>query len=209
MISPVLFLLIMTIVESFQPGYDPLHETVSILVLGPYGWLQTLGFLIFGFLLMVFAIRLYFSIGTSVSLKLGFACLVLIALGFFLIGVFPTQRTGMAPTLHSLIHHYTARTISTLFTLSCFAFALRFKADSSWKKLFLYTVITGVIALILNILYVAVPSDWYWKGLHERILVVNGLTWIAVMAVYLLQSCVRESWKSWRLVRALSSILPR
>jgi len=208
-IGPVLFLLITTIVESFQPGYDPLRETISILVWGPQGWLQTFIFLLFGFLLIVFAVRLYFAIGKSVSLRLGFASLVLIALGFFLIGVFPTQRPGMSLTLHSLIHVYTAYAISILFILACFAFALRFRADTRWKKFFLYTVITGVIALILNILWVVVPSDWYWKGLHERILVVNSLTWIAVMAVYLLQSCLRELWKSWRLLRALPNILPR
>lgn len=196
-IGPVLFFSITTVLGSLQPEHNAFQQTISMLVFGPHGWLQTLVFLLFGFLLIVFAVRLFFSVNKRLGSRIGIVFFILIGLGFFLIGIFPTQQTEAGLALHAIIHRYTVRAISILFMLACFVLGLNFRSDPFWKKFSLYTIFTAVIAFILNIMVVAVPSDWYWIGLYERILLLNGLLWIAVMAIRLLLSCLREWRKSW------------
>lgn len=207
--GPILFLLIMTVTGLVQPVYDPIQETISMLVFGPYGWLQTLVFFLFGFFLIVFIFRLYLAIDRRVSSRIGIASLMVIGLGFFLIGVFPTQRPGTELTLYALIHRYTTGAISLLFTVACFAFALGFRTDPLWKRFSLYTFITGVIALTFIILLASTPLDWSWTGFYERMLLLSGLLWITVVAVRLLISCLREWRKSRRSLCNVSSNLPR
>lgn len=190
--GPGLFLIIMTIVESLQPGYDRLQQTVSMLVLGPYGWLQTVVFFVFGFLLTVFAIRLYFAIRKTRILKIGIACLILIGFSFILISIFPTQSPGTAPTLSSLIHGYAASSIAGIFPLACFLIAPSLRADSRWKGWFVYTIATGLLAIIVAILAAIASPTWSWGGLHERVMLLNGLVWIEVTAIRLLLLCLGE-----------------
>ena len=118
--SPVLFLSVITLVELLQSGYDRIQETISMLVLGPYGWIVTIIFFLLGFLFVVFSIRLYFAVRKSTSLKVGTMILILVGLGFFIIGIFPTQEPGTTLSIHALIHRQTAGSISILFALACF-----------------------------------------------------------------------------------------
>ena len=190
--GPGLFLIIMTIVESLQPGYNRIQQTISMLVLGPYGWLQTVVFFVFGFLLIVFAVRLYFAIRKTRVSKFGVTSLILIGFSFFLIGIFPTQSPGTAPTLSSLIHRYAASSIAVIFPLACFLIAPGLRADPRWKGWFPYTIATGLLATIVAILGALVSPDWSWDGLHERVMLLNGLVWIEVTAIRLLLLCLGE-----------------
>ena len=190
--GPVLFLSIITIAELLQYGYDRIRETISMLVLGPYGWLVTVGFFLFGFLFIVFTLRLYSVVNKTLSSRIGIILLGLVGLGFFLVGIFPTQAPDTTLKLHALIHKQTAGAMSLLFSLACLALALGFRRDPRWKKLWLYTLITGSVTLILIIVAVPVASDWGWKGLHERVLLISGLVWTTVIAVRLIAACLHE-----------------
>lgn len=207
--SPLLFILITTTIGLVQPTYDPIQETISMLVFGPHGWLQTLVFFMFGFFLIVFIFRLYFAINRRLSSRIGIISLLVISLCFFLIGIFPTQRPEADLTLSSLIHRYTTGAISLLFSVACFAFALNFRTDPHWKRFSLYTFITGVVALAFIILLALAPSDWSWTGFYERMLLLCGLLWMTVVSIRLLISCLREWRKSRHLVINVSSDLPR
>ena len=191
--SPILFLSVITLVEFLQSGYDRIRETISMLVLGPYGWIVTIIFFLFGFLLVVFSVRLYVAVSKSISLKVGTVLLILVGLGFFIIGIFPTQDPGTTLSLHALIHRDTAGAISILFALACFALAFAFKAEPRWRRFWKYTIVTGSIILILIILAV-VPafSNGQFGGLHERLLLITGLVWVTAIAIRLLVACVRE-----------------
>lgn len=188
--GPVLFLLIMTIVESLQPGYDSIQQTISMLVLGSYGWLQTVVFFAFGLLFTVFAVRLYFAIAKPGVFKVGIAFLIIIGLSFIMIGIFPTQGPGAVPTLSSLVHKYTAGSIGALFPFACFFIAPGFRVDPHWRGWFVYTIATGLFALIVGILGAITSTEWSWGGLHERVLLLNGFVWIEVTAIRLLLLCI-------------------
>lgn len=207
-IGPVLFFLIMTLLGSTQPGYNAFQQTISMLVFGPHGWLQTLVFLLFGFLLIVFAVRLFFSVNKRLGSRISIAFLILIGLGFFLIGIFPTQQTEVGIALHALIHRYTVWAVTILFILACLLLGLNFRSNPFWKRFSLYTIFTAVVTFILGIMFVVLPSDRHWIGLYERILLLNGLIWVAVVAIRLLLSCLSEWRKSQKLARDIQNSFP-
>jgi len=66
-VGPMIFLLVVFIIDFIQPGHNPIYETVSELVHGSYGWLQTISFILFGVLLMIFALRLYITTTREIS----------------------------------------------------------------------------------------------------------------------------------------------
>ena len=100
-------------------------------------------------------------------------------------GSFRTQPIGAPVTFESTIHLLTARTIFTLFPISCFLTAFSFRSDSNWHCLFIYTIVTGSIALVLVLLWLPV-SEIFWFGLYERILVANAVIWLEVVSARLL-----------------------
>ena len=60
------------------------------------------------------------------------------------------------------------------------------KNDWRWHRMFRYTVITGVIALLMAVCQPFLPSDFRFFGLYERIMVLNAITWRATFLVRLL-----------------------
>jgi hypothetical membrane protein len=192
-IAPILLLVFSSIVETLTPGYNPIQETISRLVLGPYGFLQTVALFIFGLLLIIFAMRLGFAITSTIrSAKVGTFFFYLIGVGFLVVGIFPTNNPGMAPTLHAMIHRGTSAAIAVLFPFACLAVAPALKGDIRWKRAFAYTIATGIVALILVILGVALRTNKLWSGLYERVVLLNGLVWIELVSFRLLRMCIYE-----------------
>jgi hypothetical membrane protein len=84
------FVAVVSILHVLQPGYDPVHQLMSELALGPYGWAMFLAFALIA--------------GSTLSLGLGIAgvqrapvlqaVLAVAALGFVGAGVFPLGRAS-------------------------------------------------------------------------------------------------------------------
>src|SRR6266516_1968181 len=56
-VGPILFVLVFTIDGWLSPGYSPLSQSVSSLgTTGTYAWIQNTNFVVFGLLLMAFAV---------------------------------------------------------------------------------------------------------------------------------------------------------
>ena len=193
--GPVIFIILTRLTASLQPSYDPIRETISALAIGRYGWLETTVFFLFSALLLLFTIRLYLATYRGLYSKIGAVSFLLISLGFVLIGIFPTNELGTPETTSSLMHNTSAGGSSVLFAIACFSFALEFRTNPSWRKFFFYTLLTSIVAIILNFIRILAPSDWYWAGLHERILVANAFIWVAVISIRLLHSCICQ-WRS-------------
>jgi hypothetical protein len=187
--GPVIFVLVAGILGSIQPSYNPYHQTVSALVLGSFGWVQIAAFFIFGFLLYIFAWRVYASVANkNMILKIATVLISSVGIGFFIIGIFPTDPQGVL-SLNSIIHFDTVLIISVLFTIVYFLLAFSFKNDPFWRSIFMYTMATACIAalLIVNGIFWALESDW--TGIYERIFLINGLIWVEVVSLRLLTTC--------------------
>lgn len=190
--APLIFILVMTLVGLLQPDYSAIQETISQLVLGRYGWFQAMSFFIVGFLLVVFAFRLYNVTLRTIYAKVGFVFFVISSLGFFLMGAFPVKPDEVVFTISALLHSIAVGIVVTSFILGGFAYSIYFRADLRWSRFWLYTLLTAIACLAFLMLWLITPQEWLWKGLSERLLVVTSFVWIGVVSVKLLKFCLNK-----------------
>lgn len=187
MAGPVVLVLSDLICTYFNPRYNALIESVSDQVFGPLGWLQTLGFYLFGVFEIVFSLGLGRHMQKRRGFGTGMAILVTIGLGFLIIASVHTDLPGHRRTLRGMIHIHVAEIIALLFPVACFLLAPSFKHDTRWKDFFHYTIITGSVGLFLAVGRMKPMTQWVWLGLHERLLVLNAMIWMELAAIRLLK----------------------
>ena len=191
MLGPFVLGLADIIAAFSESGYNPIRDSISSLALAPMGWLQTMGFLFIGLLVEVFVLGLYLSIRRGRCFGLSIGVLVCFSFGLLLIGAFQTDPVGALHTLEGTIHSVTATTVFALFPVVCLLIAPSLRGDPYWKELFWYTIVTGIIGLVLAIMGIWMSEQVNWFGLYERILVANIAIWVEVMAVWLLRLSLR------------------
>ncbi len=185
--APVFSQLVLIVSQSMQPGYNPIRDTISSLVWGPGGWLQTVNFCIFGVLLVSLALKLYPGGAGKVGHRAGGSLLFLIGLGFFILAICPTRSPGSPQTVPTVIHGIAVYFIVFLFPVVCFLLAPVFKSEPGSRFLFFYSTATGALSLAVIIGGVfLVIGEAHWFGMLERVLLLNGFIWIEVVGIQFL-----------------------
>lgn len=179
-----------------HPGYDPIRESISSLALTPMGWLQSIGFLVFGLLTEVFVVGLFFSIRRGRGFAPGIAVLVCAGFGLLLLGAFQADPVGTSHTIEGTIHSVAAAIVFWFFPAACLLIAPSLRHDTYWKDLYLYNIITGAFNFSLLIVLLLLPVHQNWFGLYERIIVASMVIWVEVMAIWLLRLSRKEGWKT-------------
>jgi hypothetical protein len=189
MVGPVLFattLLALTVVQydymlgiGWRPLRDPAGAWPSGLALGSYGWVQTSNFVLSGFVLMVFSAGLHLGVADGRGSRVGPTLLFAAGAAMALMGFETDPIQSTAPrTLHNLIHDL-AFALFVLALLPAFFFLWRrFREDALWQNHARYTLITGVLAIVLFLL----PGAAYYLFLAVV------LVWFEVTAVKLLRA---------------------
>ena len=170
-----------------QPGYSPIRDSISSLAWSPMGWLQTIGFLTVGLLVEVFVGGLFFGIRGGRGFGYGIGLLVCFGFGLLLIGAFRTDPIGGQTSIEGTIHGVTAKAVFFIFPIASLLIALSLRKDPRWRGLFIHTIATSGLALLLVIGRIWLPEEMSWFGLYERILVANTVIWVMIMAVRLLR----------------------
>ena len=161
------FLATTVVLESLQPGYDRVRETISSLVWLQGGWAQAGVFVLFGLTMMALARRLS-TLASGKASKIGSALVCLVGLGFIVIAIFPTSAPLQTPGVESAIHHLTVRVMSVLFPIACVFVAKGIRSDSPCRGMRTYTLITaGVGGVLIPVGAVAVlPTHPGWERLN-------------------------------------------
>src|SRR4030043_255986 len=153
------------------PSYSLLENSISSLALTKIGWMQTIGFLFLGLLVEVFTAGLLFNIKGSRWFYVGIAIFVFFGFAMLLIGAFRTDPVGAERTIEGRIHGLTAQTAFTLFPVALLFLFSSIKKDPNWKRLYRYTFITLILAVVLIIVIRVAQEPNSVFGLVERPLV--------------------------------------
>ena len=143
-LGPIYFLGSNTIAQILHPKENPIGVTVSFLVFGSYGWLQTSAFYILGFSLLALAVALVLKI--NAKLNLGAVVVFLTGIAFILVAGNHVQNAGTTITTSEIIHRDSAIAIVAMSPLACFLLAPSLKA-SGHTGLCLYSIGAGCIAV--------------------------------------------------------------
>ena len=190
-LGAALFLSMMFSLDMIQTGFSPILKTISDLVYGSYGWLQTLAFVRLGVLFFAFIIKLYSMTVRKTASLTGVSSFGFTSIGFILIAAFPSQ-TGFELTLPGLIHNSVAGLISGSFIFGCIAFAVHFRSDPRWRRYWFLTAMTVILCITFALLWALIPQEWPLRALSERLVLISGLIWVSVISVKLVRICAES-----------------
>jgi MFS family permease len=172
------------------PGYSLVRDSVSSLALTSIGWLQSICFLAMGLLLEIFVAGLFFNIRRARGFYAGIVLLALCGFVLMLIATFHMDHPG-APPIDGTIHTIASYGLGLLFPIAILSLAPSLKSTPNWKGIFIYTLIAGILAFGL-ILGALLAEQRGWFGLYERIIILNALVWVEVVAIHFLRLLLKR-----------------
>ena len=177
-IGSLLFNAVYLIAGAVRPGYDPWRQPMSALSLGDGGWVQMANFIIFGLLIICFAIGLRVSLASGVAATWGPILQVMVALGLILAGIFsqdpaPGYPPGVAllatPTTHAVIHLFATFLALGTRVIWCFVIARRFAIEPRWRGWATYSVVTGIMMVVFLATFGMEMANNGPAGLFEKL----------------------------------------
>jgi hypothetical protein len=189
-VGPLLFIAVFLVEGATRPGYSPWRMYVSQLATGPGGWVQVVNFFVCGTLVLAFAIGMRLAIaGTRGSIG-GPVLLGLFAVSLLVAGTFTTDPGLGYPvgapevhTTHGTIHGFAGLAVFTLLPAACFVTAWHFAGEKGSQPWAIYSVVVGALLIVLffgGFAVGQVPNAP--TGLYQRIAIIAGWTWIAMIA---------------------------
>ena len=98
MVGPLVLVALDIAAAVSEPKYSLIRDSISALGLTSLGWIQTIGFVIFGLLVEIFTAGLFLNIRRRHLFDLSIGLLTFFGFGLALIGLFRTDPIGALPT---------------------------------------------------------------------------------------------------------------
>jgi hypothetical protein len=195
LIGPLVFGVMITILTFLEYdfmiglGWDPIYSSdvpwPSALALGPFGWLQVANFVFFGVCLISFGLGLQRGVMVSGRISRVGPMLVIIAgIAMVLLGFRADPRTsGLPQTWHGWIHALAFLIVALSMLVAFFVLWRRLKSDPLWPGYGLYTLISGILCVIL--LFMSLTDLIIPGQVAFYLFLVVMLAWIEVIAIRL------------------------
>ncbi len=168
------------IIIAAWPGYDPVRQSISLLVAAPLGWLQTVAFVIGGAFGIAWAFGLSSVLGASPRDRSIVRALLLvqavIALGF---AILPTDPEGVPMTTVGALHLADFYLYAVSMPVTLAAIGLVMRRDPRWRGIVRPTLAAAGLALASIALVPATVDGPLtpWLGLLERLFVAIPSAW--------------------------------
>ena len=154
-LGTVLFTLSFTINGALRPDYNPSQRYISELAIGPLGWIQILSFLVLGICIILFSLGVKAAFPTGKASRAAPVLFMIIGICYILSGVFVTDPYAMfdnQQTLHGIIHGIVGAVVFSLSAAAFFVLWRRFRVDTAWKSLSVYSLVSGIAMVVLIVL---------------------------------------------------------
>lgn len=195
-IGVFIFILSFIVQGVIRPDYTPLLHAVSSLSIGPQGWIQIVSFLLTGGLIAIFSQ----GIKAHPDWKPTAVFVLLSGIGLLGAGIFSTDPIyGYPPampfrvsqfTVHGRLHDVFSLLLFVCIPIACFKGSKIFITRQQ-PRLALYSVISAVILLLTFILagmgFKQATGLISFPGLLQRMSIISGCAWLAVLGVYLIK----------------------
>jgi hypothetical membrane protein len=177
-VGPIFFTLGFLAQEAFRRAeFSPVAEPVSALEAGPNGWVQQVNFIVFGLLMLAFAVGLHLGIAPTRWGLLGPALLGVASVGLFLAAAFPLREDAAGVTYDPGGHFIAGVTFFLSTSLAMLVLSRRLAKDPRFRAVANYTAVSGVLALIGFVVLgrFAIPDDapmHDYAGLVQRLIIL-------------------------------------
>ena len=190
--GPVMFAVVALVQSLLRPEHSLVADPISALAAGPSGWIQDVNFLVFGALMIAYAIGLHLRVRPTRWGVVGLAFLVLSGVGLVWAGLFPaTDATGARQDDRVL--HIVAFPMTFLGAgIGLIVVSRRMAGDPRWQRLATYALATGIAVLLLLLVGACLvrppgaPLHPWW-GLFQWILLAVWFPCTVILALRLLR----------------------
>ena len=200
-VGAVLFVVVFTILGASRPGYDPMRQFVSLLMLSDGGWAQVASFLVSGLLILGSAVGLRHVLTPGAGCRLAPVGVGLAGLGLVIAGIFPTDPLQgyppgtppglpLVPSWHAVLHLIGALLFFGGLPFASIVLARRFSSSGAvgWA---IYSAASGVGMFVINASTGASPGTAGMfpdvAGLLQRIAIVLGLAWLGFLSLHFMR----------------------
>ncbi|HKC19647.1 MAG TPA: DUF998 domain-containing protein [Candidatus Dormibacteraeota bacterium] len=201
-IGPPLFIAVFLVEGFTRPGYSPWRHYVSQLGTGPGAYVQDVNFVLCGSLVLLFAIALRAAIKGSRGSIGAPIIAALFGIALVVAGVFPTDPALGYPvgavqihTVHGMIHGLAGLVAFTSLPAFAFVMAWHFAGDQNARRWTFYSAAIGALVIVMFIAMTTTSTlDQLGRlpnaptGLLQRIAIIGGWTWIAMLAWHQLRA---------------------
>ncbi len=188
---PLLFWIILTICVSLSRSYDPLSPSISVLALGPAGWLYTVNMLILGLVITCFGVVLYLDIRAHKLSKFVLALFLIIGVSDIIGSIFQTDLPAARTlTIHAFMHQVGVGTALVMLPIAAIILWPVFRLDPDWKSFSTFTMISGTVTLgVVITRQISVITHWLdpFFGLYIRVILIFLFIWMQVISIRLLR----------------------
>ena len=202
-LGPILFVVVDLIGGITRPGYDPARHFVSVLSLGPGGWVQASNFVAAGLLIAAFGVGLRQVPGDGhrwVGWLITVEGLALVWSGLFAVDpqwgypVWISAEAAANPTWHDRLHIVGGITASTALPMAIFLEArYAARAGASARASYAGASATIMLGCFLVALAIGGPRGASpFSGLFQRASIVGGFQWLVLFAVGHLRLASRQ-----------------
>src|SRR5918997_1351122 len=148
-VAPAIFAVVALVQSLLRPEHSLVADPISALAAGPSGWVQNVNFLVFGSLMIAYAIGLHLGVRPTRWGVVGPAFLVLSGVGLVWAGLFPsTDATGASQDDRVL--PIVAFPMTFLGAgIGLIVMSRRMVGDPRWQRLVPYALATGIAVLVL------------------------------------------------------------
>jgi hypothetical protein len=196
-IGPLLNSVVILVLGATRPGYNAWQVPDSSLELGVGGWMQITNYLVTGVLLLGFVIGLRRVLRTGRGSTWGPILFGIYGLTFIGTGLFVTDPVlGYPPgassmlTVHGILHDLFGQLQFIALAVACFVLARRDAAAPERRGWTWYSVATGLLVVASDIFFFLTFELDGPAGLIERIGIIGGCSWIALLAIRLMSKKV-------------------
>ncbi len=190
--GPVMFAVVALVQSLLRPEHSLVADPISALAAGPSGWVQDANFLVFGSLMIAYAIGLHLGVRPTRWGVVGLAFLVLSGVGLVWAGLFPaTDATGALQDDRVL--HIVAFPMTFLGAgIGLTVMSRRMAGDPRWRSVATYALATGIAVLVLLLAGgglvrpLGAPLHAWW-GLFQWFLLAVWFPCTVVLALRLLR----------------------
>jgi hypothetical membrane protein len=190
--GPVMFAMVALVHSLLRQDHSLVAHPISALAAGTSGWVQNVNFLLFGLLMIAYAVGLHLGVRPSRWGVVGFAFLVLSGVGLMWGSVFPaTDATGAFDEDRLL--HIPGFIMTFLGAgVGLMVMSRRMAGDPRWQSVATYALATGIAMLVLILVgggLVRPPGSplHAWFGLFQWVLLAVWFPCTIILALRLLR----------------------
>lgn len=186
-VGPIFYVVVFTLAGFLRPGYSPIRRSISTLGVGINAWLLNTDAVVFGVLLLAFAIGFFLLMQQVIKKSLLVTCLVLLILSS--VGVIDTGIFTAAPGT-ALLHWTLGFLLGLLPLVVVYTIAgWQWLHINDWRGYGWYSLATAIAAVVLIVLSFMLLAPRSASGgpltqvggLIERVLVVVMVGWHVVI----------------------------